>query len=258
MLERTEWRRYADDPKTPLGWIFGVDRWRGIPIYPLVATAVAATTAIREGIERLLPVGWGEPVGMIVSTSAFAILVANLSPKRRQVLAPDPAPGAFHSTSMRIALRTQDLGMDRGNVAFNDGWLLFEGERTSFALKRDDLVEVHRVGDGRRLDLRSGHRLRFREVEEALRADLDRWIAGARVPGLSRLPPTDVHPERRARPMALAELVSAGLLGGVVALSLTTLPWSSHPRTTVSILTVGTTLSLGLALVARSRTRRVG
>jgi|GEM_PF-7093794 len=87
------------------------------------------------------------------------ILVLGLRQDRRESLA--PAPGHVHKGSVRVALGERALGTDGGGAAFNDGWPLFEGRRTSFALSRGDVGRSRQIGDERRLELTSGHRLRI-------------------------------------------------------------------------------------------------
>lgn len=260
MLERAEWRKRADDPLTPLGWLVGMDRWHGVPVYPFVAGTVFVAMVLRALIERALPVGWDEAFGSVCGTLLMfgALTLLTPSGRRKEALGPDPAPGNVHSSTVRIKHSDRCLGEDAGVLVFNEGWLLFEGASTSFALCRDDVDQIYRIGDARHFDLRGGHRLEFEVAVEprAFRDDLDRWMREPSATGLSRLPPVERHPRQKLRKTALLQLFSAGLLGGSLSIALTSLPGSSNPLLMAKVVFVGIVSAAFLAVVARYGFRR--
>lgn len=248
----------ADDPKTPLGWLFGVDRWHGAPIYAILAGTTAATSVMRDFCEAWLPPGIGGAVGAFVSMLPFTVMISAFASKPPEVSVPDPAPGETHLSTVKVAFEERSLGEDRGMVAFSEGWFLFEGRRTLFALGRADVRGVRNIGEETRLDLNSGHQLRL-SGDLPLRAALAVWMAEPSATGISRLPPTDAHPQKRMRAATLLHLVSAGTLGLAISIVVRSLPVANHPILTLKIaafmLAIACLSTLGGWFVARRVSR---
>ena len=80
MSELAQWRSHADDPKTPIGWLVGVDRWHGVPVYAVVASQIGMALVVADLLEGLLPA-----FGAFVRAGVFGIvgvrLFSSMSPK---------------------------------------------------------------------------------------------------------------------------------------------------------------------------------
>lgn len=201
---RAEWRRRADDPKTPLGWwwrgIAERDRWLWLRISGLAFLALAAST----GFSGRSPFTWL----MLGTLLVCECLVRRRDPRRLRTLLPDPSPVDSFIADVTIRLERLTTGADVAAVSFFDGFLHVEWVRSS--------IEEDRL----RLRLPEGQWVTFapaargREFCGAVRE----WSRGRG--GASTLPPATVHPQEMARWGAWIGagivVIAAGILGGAV------------------------------------------
>ena len=213
MSRRAVWRRVPDDPRTALGWLWD-DRVRYL-------RAMRSNLAFYLGFLALVLYFHGY---LMLASGALAttILLLRLRARPRSVESlltlPAPVPSFVCDLDIRRAGTT--IGIDRGVVSFVDGWLHFEGRRTSFAVKREDL----KARESEKIELTDGTELLFRsQVENGLLhpsrwvfgVSLEAWARKGSAEGESLLPPTAPHPSALYR--ASRDLLFAAL--GVIALA---------------------------------------
>lgn len=211
VIERAEWRRRADDPRTPLGVHFGRERWGGLP----VGLCVVGYAAFAEVTVRLVAHPWGVSllVGFLLPLFKTdrkdydpprdvpippspdwgnALLRRLMGPSRYagvEALAPDPSPSPGFPVVITLERGRRTTGGDVGIVAFSEGWLVYEGNATAFALSPADAARVGREGRSRMLSLPEGQRLSLKSYEEGWEAAFEAWLADEAPSGVSRLPP---------------------------------------------------------------------
>ena len=167
----------------------------------------------------------------IVAAAGFVIGIVLLSGggRRRErrtrrlarLLEGDPADLSVRVT-MRLAGSLAILGHDEGTLFTEDGWLVFRGRRTEWAVRPTDVdSSATRIRypspTGRRLDAE------FLAITEPgrLGALLREWRATPARPGRAVFPPGRVAPERRSGAIGWAvwavATVGAGAWAGAVA-----------------------------------------
>ncbi len=166
-----------------------------------------------------------------------------------------PPPAAPYPCRVEVRKRGVVLGIDMGVVTFLDGWLHYEGLRTSFSLRKAD-VSAHSED---RLELLEGGWIvfgpqdtlaagEFTEVGLAarFRANLASWMRSDSAEGEPILPPITAHSTgiARARSAFVADMVFA-----IVVLSLAATYSSSFWTCVVAIFS-------GLEIVLRLRDLR--
>ncbi|RYG22658.1 hypothetical protein EON82_16440 [bacterium] len=207
MIQRAEWRRLPGDPTTPLAW------WRrelkgNLRIVRNVVAAVVLLFALAffSGwfdviILEPLVIGFVTYLGI---SRRKGRLLPNLS-----ALAPSPAPGECFPVELSIAFDTVPTGRDQGIATFVDGWLHFEGLRTSLSVRPVDITRVKPLADRESFELPGGQHVelkplgRTQEDRDTFRETLRVWY---RFPfdlprGEPLLPPTQVHPSAAVLPL---------------------------------------------------------
>ena len=99
-------------------------------------------------------------------------------------------------------------GNDRGWLVHNDGWLLFDGERTSFAFTRGE-ARKESFGPFGSFRLEDGREVRFSPPGEKpdvapLEDIVRKWEAAIIPDGEAVLPPVEIHPSVWAERFTLA------------------------------------------------------
>ena len=207
MSRIAKWRRAPGDPTTLRGWLFGSGTKIPVPSDPesrqasrrhvtkalvVLGTFFAIAGLIwflKPGLVRYLPflnVGW-----------VFFSLFRNRRPKSE----PISLPGADDAFSVRMAVVDrigEQTGSDFGTLIFCEGWILFEGGRTNFALSRGEAAAIP-TARSVTLTLEDRRTVRltlldegcdFRSFSEAF----SRWNSLPIPDGEAVLPPTDIHP----------------------------------------------------------------
>ena len=208
MRRHEEWRRYPGDPRRTLGWTLRA-------IIEETPRVVVMTLAALVGAFMLIASAaagafcW--PDGLDLSFDSLRCR----APRDLALLL--PIPSDVEGFPVRVTLRAKGVrtGYDEGIVSFVGGWLCFEGRRTAFALRPDD-VFAHL---GSKVDLDDGTEIAFEpydrlEARRDLASGFDvlyrRWRIAVSPEGESRLPPRTVHPWAVGR--ALGAIVIGGLL----------------------------------------------
>ncbi len=98
---------------------------------------------------------------------------------------------------MTVGTHAGATGSDRGWLIFSDGWLLFEGARTSFALTRGEARNLPPQSLTLKLEDRRSVQFSLpgeRPNAEPLNRALRRWNAEPIPEGEAILPPIEIHP----------------------------------------------------------------
>ncbi len=150
------------------------------------------STALDQLIIPLTFVGW--------ISSLYWNLVRVPSRLMQDLFLPEPA------VQITFSVNGCEYGMDIGQLSVEDGWLLFEGERTTFSLSQRDVRAEWDVNGFTRLRLlRRGARVRLKlepvDQKRSAKAHLytrvlDWLTTDPPVPGISLLPPLSPDPDR--------------------------------------------------------------
>lgn len=248
MASRATWRRVPGDPRSRLGWLAREGpRW----VDRLLKKALLAI-----GILALYALLVGGGATFVLAALAFCAVLSAAFPSREENPPfAEPSPCPVFAGTVEILRDGALLGEDRAIVTLSDGWLLAEGHRTTFALRRNDVshlahedgVEVLWLDGGLELRLKC-HRIRdaggerpysFRDHPGAkvrfagFEHDLGDWHRGEFAVGEPTMPPDRPHPSSFARSSldlavaaagsatALAMLFALGPLWGLGAFFLT-------------------------------------
>lgn len=220
MSERAVWRKGPDEGTSWIGYLVA-DRQRYLhkPLENLGCLCTVAGLFLLVGGHTLAGLG-------LFAVTFLARLLRR--PRRRDVtpLMTLPLPAPAFPCDVEIGNRDGAFGIDRGVVTFIDGWLHFEGHRTTFSLSRDDAKgRAENV-----LTLRDGEVLRFFPDEaNGFGNAIDRWFRIApSAQGISILPPTSIHPSGRVRAYTdvLFNLLQALALAGAIFFLPNFAPWS--------------------------------
>ncbi len=94
-------------------------------------------------IIRGLVIQQGSPFIFFFCSSGFISLLGSNREQPWDVLADDPAPIDQFRVYVQLKLAELTYGRDAGLVSFVDGWLIFEGRRTSFSIRHEDVDKFH-------------------------------------------------------------------------------------------------------------------
>lgn len=148
-----------------------------------------------------------------------------ITPWRMESLAPDPSPEEWFPVQITIWQRGVKTASDEGMVSFADGWLVYEGRRTQFAIRNGDasLIDAEssrlRLTDGSVAELIPFHRLGQRQnLRRGFEEGFARWFNSVRPQGRSVLPPKNVDPRTWGGSLA-AIIVGISILLSVPDLS---------------------------------------
>lgn len=244
MIERARWRP-ATGPRTPLGTLYGRDRWLGLPVGLWVAFASALACVVQLGLPR----GWPPILLFLLFPLLYSVRKFDHPPEGRPPLPkpkgvrerlarlfftpigdpeaaflplePRPSPGPCFYVEIALQRGRRTTGGDLGIVAFSDGWLVYEGQTTAFALSPQDVQKATREAMGWALRLPDDQALTLLIHGNAeWEYEIARWLREPPPDGLSRLPPlapNRVHRLRRAGQHQAGAYMVAGLgLGGAL------------------------------------------
>ena len=138
---------------------------------------------------------------------------------------PDPIPGHTYRAGLTLGHGGTVLGMDSAAVCFLDGWLLVQGERTTFSLKENDVRSLSECRNGVRLDLIDDsfvilkpagvYALTLEDFDDAIRL----WRTTPPPQGESVFPPATLHSSATISPR---RKILSGLVLGLTALPMLT------------------------------------
>ncbi len=203
MERRSVWRSRKDDPRTILGWLFQ-DLDTPVRYLGRCLSVAAKLTAVICFVRGQIVPGF-----FLFSLSSIpAYLVRPFWLGRRSLnarvtpLLTLPAPDTPYPCHVEIFRRGFLLGKDQGVVTFVDGWLHYEGLRTSFSLQRTAVSSR----DGNRLELAEGGTIHFYPQDDLIAIDLAEsnlkarfggylgsWMKSDAPAGESLLPPAAIH-----------------------------------------------------------------
>lgn len=228
------WRRLHDDPNTALGWVFRFDRrflgfqwvWFvcGIAFWGLVLVGAYL-------VKRWM----GRPFDPVTFLGPMVVTIAGAWNFRKRTA---EAHGALPSVdqTLKAVPVVLDIQSDSfpavreiGWVSLHDGWLAYEGLRSSFFLSRDSIVQQEKLKEATRLRLDDGRALRFSLLNDATESDFVDAPVDPRLPRVHRKPSPFV--QRIARPLVSFDLEDSA---GGVDLPALFAEWLEQPAATGS------------------------
>lgn len=175
--------RFQNGPKTP-----EERRWKRFLLGFLGAYAVVA----------FLLMVFVPAVGKLTPLFGLVLVILGVGKEKREV-APvyESGPGEGFSVSVSVVdQHGVTRGLDKGWLIFSEGWLLFEGARTSFAVTRGE-ARGKVFGMQLSLTLEDRRNVQFTvapERQDALLQGHREWNLAPIPDGEALLPPVDVHP----------------------------------------------------------------
>lgn len=254
--QRAVWRRRPEDPRTVAGYL--VRNESRLPVRVrrnLWRASLAWVLAI--GLATALS---GPFVGLFVGLLGLAGLMVYARPGAREHAAlPTLGEDAAFPVTLEVRRKGRRLGWENGWITFVDGWLVYEGMRTSFALKPDSLKRGGTVAANSllRLHLTDGTTIRLmrlsdfmqtqrpagwrdgRHMRDAFRA----WREGDVPKGEAVFPPAERSSRVLAEAMSASFTLTALLMtlgfvlvlsqewravGMMLVLAIASLGWSGH------------------------------
>ena len=205
MSRIANWRRAPGDPTTVRGWLFGsgtffaalapttdkpadrkTQRRIGHFLTAYVVFGVVMIFGFPDVGKHVLPV-------MNLCLAIVNVVRIYLKPK----ITVDEGQNLGESVLVTLSVvnaKGGTTGNDLGRLISNEGWLLFEGERTAFALTRQK-AQVPRFGAAGVVNLEDRRAVRFASPDAVM---LDRvltdWSLSPVPDGEAVLPPTETHP----------------------------------------------------------------
>lgn len=197
VAERAVWRRSPHDPRSGWGWALSERERQLRP-----ARGGLGCLALAGAAGLLFAGHAGVAFGLVAVWLALGLVRPR--PRPIEPLLTLPPPATAYPCDVDVLRDDVVIGTDRGFVTFLDGWLHFEGFRTTFSLSRADA----RGRQKNRVELvKGGVEFRPNGPASPFSSALDRWYridSAAR--GISVLPPQDVHPSGVAHAWADAAL----------------------------------------------------
>lgn len=216
------WRPGPNDPETAARWLFrggtltsgGEERPKpSLRKKRLIALGAASYLAAFVGLFVFFP-KWGGLTPLL--NLPYVVVNMIVTWRRKSFTKVGDGPGE----SVWVNLTVQDAhgrktGGDRGWLVHCEGWILFEGERTSFAFTRGEAWTPRYEGHGV-FALEDRRRVILTPVGEKpgptpLKALVAAWNEAPIPAGEAILPPTDLHPQH------WVDQHAAWVLGAVVA-----------------------------------------
>ena len=214
MRSRATWRIRQKDPRNWLGWLardpLAPARWvAGNGAKVLRLAAFAEMVGGQWLAAALLFIFASAPEGVVSSLDAIwggriHLKARRFSPRPLPVseLLTLPSPEPSFPCRIEILNRGTLVGTDIGIVTFLEGWLHYEGHRTSFSLRRSDVSER----SGERLNLAEGGTVAFEphdwielgdtvefDLKKRFGANLRSWMRSDAPVGEPILPPLTFH-----------------------------------------------------------------
>ena len=201
-------------------WITGISRSRGPAWYDVLRAFFHASLLLPIILFALLP--GATAVGLVPATLATILgfyaltTLAELAEwrRRRRRVPPGDLPAGAEQFPCTLVLRQGVVyGVDEGQVAFVDGWLVFEGRETAFSVRTSDVARTYERGHPafEWAGPQGVHRAVFRPLG---RRFYDPWVEWPRtfseIEGVPVFPPVTTSPSYRRPPVRL--------LGGLVLL----------------------------------------
>ena len=251
MIPRAEWR---PEPlrRGPVALALGFDRLRGVPV-----TWVAFGVASGDGFVRdVVDLFFGKPLSdfvYIFSVAGVVFLGTWIARPNSLRERQEPLPFPYYPARVRLARMGTPTGRDEGHVAFVEGWLVFEGERTTFSLSAADVEKIDWEDRFARLLLKGQQTVEVVGTKDCdvLKTELMVWYSRPPAVGLSRLPPTSRHPSARAG-MAFGLALAGPLFLGIVVESVL---WGGLPLLGLQVLGFAAAFALLSTLLARRLAR---
>ena len=202
MSRIARWRRGPDDPSTARGWLFRFDRG------PEERRRLAIAFGTLGGALAILGTVWAifpatfHLIGPFGPALVYAAsLVANRI-ERRSTPKPKEPPEIGDAFEVRLTIRDAHglrTGSDQGWTIFSQGWVLFEGTRTDFAVTRGESSRQLREGT-LTLRLEDGRKVTFSPIggppiARQLNRAFNAWEVAMVPEGEAVLPPIETHSE---------------------------------------------------------------
>lgn len=195
-------------------------------------------------------------IGLLVLCPVLDAIVRRIWKSPPAVEPPKPQPPEI-GEAFRVGLTIRDArgqvtGRDHGWLIFSEGWILFEGNRSEFAItrgesyrRRSESLFVLRLEDGRAVYLSPATGW---DSEKALNEAFKTWETVPIPDGEAVLPPEEVHPEIVAEHQ-LGWIFGTVAAAVVLAFGIGFVSWPT--------IALGSILSTGYVLGAAECTRRL-
>ncbi|RYG27006.1 hypothetical protein EON82_01015 [bacterium] len=137
-------------------------------------------------------------LGMVFTSRKIGAWRRSIKLDELSPLLPDPPPTRLFRSSVTYLNGSLELGEDEIAFSFVDGWLIGQGVRSEFALRRQDVsavaAPIHGVGC---LYLENGQRVRLHELHAYAREAILAWHeASIPVAGEPTFPPIGIEPRQ--------------------------------------------------------------
>jgi hypothetical protein len=176
-------------------------KWKRRIARPFSSTDRIVLQAAIAGPIACAAVAWtfGALAGLSLFATLFvAVLVYRGSASSREIAAllPDPSPAEAFVVSVTLFTDGRRMGKDQGALSFLDGWVLFEGLTTSFALRSIDVRAVRPDGADLEATLKGDRQMMLLTPHtEACRTRFLAWFrSGEPAEGEPTLPPLGSAP----------------------------------------------------------------
>ena len=201
MSRVARWRRRTGDPTSLRGWLVGNETFVALGKDEATqrnARLVLCGCVVYLVLGAVLIFGFPKVGSVILPFVNCCIMVPVLVSSARRKPPPDEDPyGPGESLLVQASVRNSGgmrTGGDIGRLISSEGWLLFEGERTSFAVTRGEAYEP-RYGETGLVNLEDGRSVLFSAPDAGvLERVLTDWSASPVAEGEAVLPPVEIHP----------------------------------------------------------------